>query len=245
MKITLDKRNSLPRRQPPQGFTLIELLVVIAIIAILAGLLVPALASAKVKARRTACMSNLRQIGLAMNLYADDHQGWLPETSHSYGSRTNLAWIVTLKPYVGNTDNIRICPADPLAKQRLAAGGSSYVMNEFTSVDETDPFGSIKETYRNLDRLRKPSESMTVFIIAGSLPPGALQDHTHSRIWGKGWKTVLKDIEPDRHRTGGESEDHLKGSANYLHADTHVTSIPAHLLKARIDRGDNFAKPPE
>ncbi len=66
------------RNKAGRGFTLIELLVVIAIIAVLAALLLPALSKAKQQGQKIACISNLRQMQVAWQLYADDHNGWLP-----------------------------------------------------------------------------------------------------------------------------------------------------------------------
>jgi prepilin-type N-terminal cleavage/methylation domain-containing protein/prepilin-type processing-associated H-X9-DG protein len=234
---------SCPVLRLQSAFTLIELLVVIAIIAILAALLLPALSSAKAKALQTKCASNLRQIGLGMVMYADDHDGWLPETTH--GLPTNRSWIYTLAPYVGKVDAIRVCPADPNRQARMTNFATSYMLNEYVFVDLVDPFGNIIETFRNLNRLKKPTDTILEFTVADTVSPSIFTDHSHSRNWPQGWSVLLTDIGPDRHRTGAATSDHTSGADNYLYADGHVAVIKAATLKKRFDSGVNIAKPPE
>ena len=89
-------------------FTLLELLVVIAIIALLAGLLLPALVRARAKAKATSCMAQMTQMSLAMHMYLDDNDDWLPPLRRSGGQI--LLFTDYLQDYL-DTPGIWLCPA--------------------------------------------------------------------------------------------------------------------------------------
>lgn len=120
----------------------------------------------------------MRLLGLAMIMYADDHEGWLPETTH--GNPTGCSWIYTMSSYVAKVDPIRVCPADPKGNARMTNFASSYMMNEYTSVDRVDPFGAVLESFRNLHRLKRPSETFIVFTCADTVSSSTFADQLRS-----------------------------------------------------------------
>ncbi|MBP8954360.1 MAG: DUF1559 domain-containing protein [Armatimonadetes bacterium] len=112
-------------RRQCRGFTLIELLVVIAIIAILAAILFPVFARAREKARQSSCLSNLKQITLAVLMYADDWDETLPYYQRPWG----YAWYDDIMPYMKNRQ-ILVCPSKPDWNPSAPTHKTGYGLNE-------------------------------------------------------------------------------------------------------------------
>lgn len=119
------------------GFTLIELLVVIAIIAILASILFPVFARAREKARQSACLSNVKQIVLALDMYAQDYDEMYPPGYTPFQDEPN--WRDFVAPYMKNKQ-ILVCPSQK--KDRPASYGLTYAVQR-KSIGSWDDASSV------------------------------------------------------------------------------------------------------
>jgi prepilin-type N-terminal cleavage/methylation domain-containing protein/prepilin-type processing-associated H-X9-DG protein len=236
-------------RSNRQAMTLVELLVVIAIIGVLVSMLLPAVQVARGAARAASCKNNMRQIGLAVLQFCDNHKGQFPEWEHT---GVGKSWIYTVAGHLENVDDIRLCQDDFLLFERRYMKSTSYVINDYL-VDK------VPGAVRNLYKLQATSRTIVMFEAADrrrQIKPDPHQydaphdvyiyadpkyDHAHSSQWfsqlnkdnGIVDQAMKLDIQPDRHFD----------TANYLYADGHVEVIPAATIDEWIAAGTDFAKP--
>lgn len=196
--VNVNKFDDMKNNLKQSGFTLIELLVVIAIIAILASMLLPALGKAKARALTIQCANQLRQLGMAMQLYGDDQNNLLPQ-AHGSIAWTNLnpvAWSKPLASYYQNTNLLR-CPS---MSQHYERSPYSYFLGNRAVFVKTFAPGALK-----LSSIRPTSQ----YILSGD----------------SNWAFDATDADPDNYSQDTlfsfTSPAH-SGSVNILFADGHV-----------------------
>lgn len=222
--------------QCPQGFSLVELLAVIALIVLLTALGFPAIQGGVGRAKLTQDVSNLRQIGQGILLYAGENNGKLPPTS----CLGEPSWIGALRPYLGEQyDRIRVSSLDPNREARQIAGGTSYLLNDEVDITYDRSGNPRPGLLSSMNRITDPARRALLFPASRNKQAG--EDHIHSSSMGR-WHSLLAEISPDS--SGPISRNRDSGSSAYLFADGHAEIISAKSLKGRVDAGLNIAKNP-
>ncbi|BDI30052.1 hypothetical protein CCAX7_21030 [Capsulimonas corticalis] len=225
------------RRQSAQGFTLIELLVVIAIIAILAAILFPVFAKAREKARQISCLSNEKQLGLAMMQYVQDNDETFPGYNMNYpglpatDNKVYPGWAGKVYQYVKSTGAFK-CPDDPTSPSTTIPNASvvSYGFNKDMIT-------------QSIATMSAPASTLMCFEINNNNEVVLTDPNEIKSGVGLGFGTPLSNQTADAtYVTGVYPSRHFTslppvhtGGANYIAADGHAKF----LLPTRVSSGQN------
>ncbi|MGH7215373.1 MAG: hypothetical protein ACREIT_11475, partial [Tepidisphaeraceae bacterium] len=218
------------------GFTLVELIFVVGIIAYLVAFLMPTVQSARMAAERIDCASRLRQIGYAIQSYANENRNWVPRDA-TLGHDDRPPWAMLIGRYLvpgrqltlEQLPDVRIlqCPSHPLNADRIPTG---YVINAFAFETNPDwkPDGPIKIT-----TISHPHELPWMFDAANHFP---LRELTQpDKIFGIEFHDAYDPRHlPDQERHRISDDRHSRNRANVLYLDGHVVTIAKGELKLEM-----------
>lgn len=230
-----------------RAFTLIELLVVISIISILAAILFPVFARARENARRTSCLSNLKQLGMGVMQYVQDYDEMYPSTSrYTWGqfggdnSGVTTFWFHDLQPYVKSTQIFR-CPSSPLRDDNIQVGnygGNQLVMKVYNARSP-----STGELYPTVKMSSVVSAASTYLLMdAGGFQayPSLCWEsrETYNYMPGMGALGASQGTITEKYVSDFQSGRHF-GGINVMFADGHAKWLKAETVKREAERLNN------
>ncbi|MBN8247751.1 MAG: type II secretion system protein [Verrucomicrobia bacterium] len=199
------------------AFTLIELLVVIAIIAVLAGMLMPALGRARERARSIQCLNQLRQLGLATTMYVDEHRGQFPER------RNDRRWPTQLQPGYRQM-SVLLCPND---RRRITTSLASAARRDADQALRSYIFNGFNDYFRVRLGYQSADQALN-----RAMPETALTEPTLTIVIGEKqtnsdhfYMDFLENNDRDQiHRNfhSGGTRRNRSGGSNYTFADGHA-----------------------
>lgn len=229
-----------------RGFTLVELLVVIGIIAVLIAILMPALAAARQEAQAVQCSSNLRQLGMAIEMYSQEAKGycitsWMGATGGSYGSLPSYTWRSMLYRYVNKNKGVFRCPtyddnvAAPAGALPFAAGFSwdpdtnewgycGYAANRvhYQQGSPTDPMAGILDNAIQPKLTEIKDSTRVIFLTDASNEHGLPSPSSPSGFWAD--SIYYFSNNHDFIRIDKAALRH-RNACNYSFADGHVERL--------------------